>query len=205
MAARHKDSDRKGIMQETRQLLLSAAAEEFALHGFDKANVNRIAESAGFSIGTVYNYFPNKRELMFAFMDQTAQLHVDYIVDHVRKEQDVRRRVEVFFQRGFEFVESHLIQAKAIFSVLNGPDQEFKLRIFQGYQVLFQLLRDDILAAGMDQGIFRRVDPQETGNLLMLIYLGTGSQTGPQGQLWLDAAAVSDFVLHSLIKEDQSG
>jgi len=199
MTARYKSSERKGIMHETRQLLLRAAAEEFALHGFDKANVNRIAESAGFSIGTVYNYFPNKRELMFAFIDQTAQLHVDYIVEGVISEQDVRRRVEVFYQRGFRFVEDHLTQAKAIFSVLNGPDQEFKLRMFQGYQALFQLLRDDILAAGMDQGVFRRVDPQETANLLMLIYLGTGSQSGPEGNLWLDAATVADFVLHSLV------
>lgn len=205
MTARHKSTERKGIMQETRQLLLSAAAEEFALHGYDKANVNRIADSAGFSIGTVYNYFPSKRELMFAFINETAQLHVDYIVEGVISEQDIPRRLEIFFQRGFEFVESHLTLAKAIFSVLNGPDQEFKLRMFQGYQALFQLLRDDILAAGMHQGVFRQVDPQETANLLMLIYLGTGSQTGPEGQLWLDASKVADFVLHSLITEDQSG
>ena len=205
MIARHKDTERQGIMHETRQLILSAAAEEFSIHGFDKANVNRIAQSAGFSIGTVYNYFPSKRELMFAFIDQTAQLHVDYIVEGVIREQDIPTRLEIFFQRGFRFVEDHLIQAKAIFSVLNGPDQEFKLRMFQGYQALFQLLRDDILAAGMQQGVFRQVDPQETANLLMLIYLGTGSQTGPEGQLWLDAATVADFVLHSLTTEDQSG
>ena len=205
MIARHKVTERQGIMHETRQLILSAAAEEFSIHGFDKANVNRIAESAGFSIGTVYNYFPNKRELMFTFIDQTAQLHVDYIVEGVIREQDIPTRLEIFFQRGFRFVEDHLIQAKAIFSVLNGPDQEFKLRMFQGYQALFQLLRDDILAAGMQQGVFRQVDPQETANLLMLIYLGTGSQTGPEGQLWLDAATVADFVLHSLTTEDQSG
>ena len=164
MIARHKVTERQGIMHETRQLILSAAAEEFSIHGFDKANVNRIAESAGFSIGTVYNYFPNKRELMFAFIDQTAQLHVDYIVEGVIREQDIPTRLEIFFQRGFRFVEDHLIQAKAIFSVLNGPDQEFKLRMFQGYQALFQLLRDDILAAGMHQGVFRQVDPQETAN-----------------------------------------
>lgn len=205
MIARHKVTERQGIMHETRQLILSAAAEEFSIHGFDKANVNRIAESAGFSIGTVYNYFPSKRELMFAFIDQTAQLHVDYIVEGVIREQDIPTRLEIFFQRGFRFVEDHLIQAKAIFSVLNGPDQEFKLRMFQGYQALFQLLRDDILAAGMQQGVFRQVDPQETANLLMLIYLGTGSQTGPEGQLWLDATTVADFVLHSLTTEDQSG
>jgi len=75
MTARHKKIERKSVMQETRQRLLNAAAEEFAAQGYDKANVNRIAESAGFAIGTVYNYFPNKRELMYAFIDETARFH----------------------------------------------------------------------------------------------------------------------------------
>jgi len=198
MTARHKKIERKSVMQETRQRLLNAAAEEFAAQGYDKANVNRIAESAGFAIGTVYNYFPNKRELMYAFIDETARFHVDYILDRVRNEHDPSKRVKVFFQAGFAFVESHLTQAKAIFNVLNGPDQEFKLRMFQGYQGLFQLLSEEILIPGIDQGVFRQVDPQLTSNLLMLVYLGTGSQFSPQGKLWLEDSFVADFVLHSL-------
>ena len=198
MTARHKKIERKSVMQETRQSLLNAAAGEFAAQGYDKANVNRIAESAGFAIGTVYNYFPNKRELMYEFIDETARFHVDYILDRVRNEQDPSKRVEVFFQAGFAFVGNHLTQAKAIFNVLNGPDQEFKLRMFQGYQGLFQLLSEEILIPGIAQGVFRQVDPQLTSNLLMLVYLGTGSQFSPQGTLWLEDSFVADFVLHSL-------
>ena len=72
MAPRHRKAIRDDVMQETRQLLLEASAGEFARHGFDGANVNRIARAAGFSIGTVYNYFPSKQELMLAFIDETA-------------------------------------------------------------------------------------------------------------------------------------
>ncbi len=187
-------------MQETRRLLLEAAAEEFAQNGYNKANVNRIAEAAGFSIGTVYNYFPSKRDLMFAFIDETAQRHVDYVIDQVKLEKDPGKRLDAFFKAGFEFVETHTTQSRAIFNTLNGPDEEFKLRLFQGYQPLFQLLSDDVIGPGIAQGDFRKVDPVATSGLLMLIYLGTGSQFSPEGKLWMSPDQVADFVLHALRK-----
>jgi AcrR family transcriptional regulator len=201
--ARHKKTDRNQIMKETRQLLLDAAGEEFARVGFDKANVNRIAEAAGFAIGTFYNYFPSKRDLMLEFIDETAHLHVDFIAQRVRQEQDLSRRLEVFYESGFAFVETNIAQARAIFNTLNGPDEEFKLRLFQGYQPLFQLLGEDILGPGIAQGVFRPVDPGKTSGLLMLIYLGTGSQFNIEGRHWLDPLEVADFALHALRKKGE--
>ncbi len=195
---RHKEADRDQILKATRQALLAAAAEEFAREGYDRANVNRIAEAAGFSIGTVYNYFPSKRELMSAFIAETAQAHVAFMLKRVRQETEAERRLEAFYAAGFEFVHTHLTMARAIFNTLNGPDEDFRLQLFQAYQPLFQLLGEEILLPGADQGAFRELDPGSTAGLLMLIYLGTGSQLSPEGTHWLSAAQVADFVLHAL-------
>lgn len=201
--ARHKKGDRDEIMSGTRQQLLSAAAEEISREGYVGANVNRIAESAGFSIGTFYNYFPSKRELMLAFIDEMGQQHVDFIVGQVKQEEDPSQKMRAFFEAGFAFVEAKVTQARAIFNTLNGPDEEFKLRLYQIYQPLFQLLEDDILALGMEKGVFRQVDQDSTAGLVMLIYLGTGSQFSPKGNLWLEPAQVAGFVLHALRKENK--
>jgi AcrR family transcriptional regulator len=198
--ARHKKTDRNQIMKETRQLLLEAAGEEFARVGFNKANVNRIAEAAGFAIGTFYNYFPSKRDLMLEFIDQIAHMHVDFIAEKVREEEDLSQRLEAFYKAGFAFVETHLTQARAIFNTLNGPDEAFRIRLFQGYQPLFQLLSDDILSPGIAQGVFRTINLETTSGLLMMIYLGTGSQFNLEGKHWLDPIEVADFALHALRK-----
>ncbi len=198
MAARHKKDNRDQVMRETRQMLLQAAAEEFAREGYNGANVNRIANVAGYAIGTFYNYFPTKRELMLAFIDETGKMHVDFIMERVKQEIDPRRRMEAFYQAGFAFVEAHVTKSRAIFNTLNGPDEEFKLRLYQAYLPLFQMLGDDILRPGITQGIFREIEPESTAGLLMLIYLGTASQLGPEGKPWLDHKQVVDFVLHSL-------
>jgi AcrR family transcriptional regulator len=49
---------------ETRQRLLEAAARVFSEHGYAAGTTNRIAEAAGHSIGSLYQYFPNKDAIL---------------------------------------------------------------------------------------------------------------------------------------------
>ena len=49
---------------ETRQRLLDAAARVFSQYGYAAGTTNRIAEAAGHSIGSLYQYFPNKDAIL---------------------------------------------------------------------------------------------------------------------------------------------
>ncbi|MFD0852230.1 TetR family transcriptional regulator, partial [Actinomadura adrarensis] len=49
---------------ETRQRLLDAAARVFSEHGYSAGTTNRIAAAAGHSIGSLYQYFPNKDAIL---------------------------------------------------------------------------------------------------------------------------------------------
>jgi AcrR family transcriptional regulator len=199
---RHKDAERKQVMSETRQLLLDAASEEFAKEGFKGANINRISIAAGFAKGTVYNYFESKRALMLALIDEIAKGHLELMTQQVLKEDDPARRLELFFETGFAWVTDNLPQGRVLFSTLNGPDMEFKTRMYEAYLPMFQLVGQDILALGIEQGIFRNLEPVSTAGLIMTIYLGTGSQVNEQGEQWFPAAQVSDFILKSLQADD---
>jgi AcrR family transcriptional regulator len=198
MTPRYKKSVRKEAMQKTRRSLLRAAAEEFAQHGFSGANVNHIAAAAGFSIGTVYNYFPSKRELMSAFIDEFGQMHVNFIIQRVNQETDPSSRLRKFFEAGFEFVKTNFKESRSIFNILNGPDEEFRQRLFETYAPLFEVLNTSMLNPGIEQGHFRADIPASTSGLIMLIYLGTGSQLSPEGKHWIEDDEVADFILHAL-------
>jgi AcrR family transcriptional regulator len=54
----------------TVEAILEATAHILTEEGYHKANTNRIAERAGISIGSLYQYFPNKESLMAALMEQ---------------------------------------------------------------------------------------------------------------------------------------
>jgi AcrR family transcriptional regulator len=59
--------------EKTRQRILEAAAHVFAERGYVAGTTNRIAEQAGISIGSLYQYFPNKDAILRVLMDS----HVD--------------------------------------------------------------------------------------------------------------------------------
>jgi AcrR family transcriptional regulator len=52
----------------TRQRILTAAAHVFAEHGYAAGTTNRIAERARISIGSLYQYFPNKDAILAALL-----------------------------------------------------------------------------------------------------------------------------------------
>ena len=56
--------------------ILEATTRILTEEGYEKANTNRIAERAGGSIGSLYQYFPNKESLITALMVQ----HSDEII-----------------------------------------------------------------------------------------------------------------------------
>ena len=52
----------------TRERILVAAAHIFAEHGYAAGTTNRIAERARISIGSLYQYFPNKDAILAALL-----------------------------------------------------------------------------------------------------------------------------------------
>ncbi len=197
---RHKEAERKEVMNETRRLLLDAATAEFAREGYNGANINRISEAAGFAKGTIYNYFPSKRALMLALIDEIAASHHQSVAEQVQQDRDPVRCLQRFFHAGSEWIIHNLSRGKVMLTMLNGPDVEFKVRMWQGYQPMHQLLITDVLVPGMECGMFRQLDPGATAGLLMTLYLGIGSTVDEEGRSQLAPEWIADFVLDGLRK-----
>jgi AcrR family transcriptional regulator len=53
--------------------LIEATARILVREGFDKASTNRVAEEAGVSVGSLYQYFPSKESLVVAVMERHNQ------------------------------------------------------------------------------------------------------------------------------------
>jgi AcrR family transcriptional regulator len=74
LAHRPLTNPRKLAAQErsraTVDALVEATARILVREGFDRASTNRIAEKAGVSIGSLYQYFPTKEALVAAVADR---------------------------------------------------------------------------------------------------------------------------------------
>jgi AcrR family transcriptional regulator len=60
------------VKETTRGKLLTAAAQEFAQAGFERASVDAISLAAGYAKGTIYNYFPSKEDLFLAVVEEAS-------------------------------------------------------------------------------------------------------------------------------------
>jgi AcrR family transcriptional regulator len=60
--------------RETRQQIADSAMGLFVVHGFDKVTVSEIADHAGVSRMTVFNYFPRKEDIFFDRLEDGFQL-----------------------------------------------------------------------------------------------------------------------------------
>jgi AcrR family transcriptional regulator len=77
MVRRPLTNPRKTASQErsraTVAALVEATARILVREGFDKASTNRVADVAGVSVGSLYQYFPNKEALVAAVIDRHNQ------------------------------------------------------------------------------------------------------------------------------------
>ncbi|MFK0165587.1 TetR/AcrR family transcriptional regulator [Rhizobium sp. NPDC090279] len=64
--------------------IFEATIQVLSSDGLLRLNTTRIARRAGVSVGTLYQYFPNKQALLFAVMDQ----HLAMLADTIEKTCD---------------------------------------------------------------------------------------------------------------------
>lgn len=198
MTPRYKNENRLQLMRETRQRLIQAAVTEFANEGFDGASISRITQAAGVAAGTIYNYFPNKNELMLTLLGEIGAEHCSYIAEQIRQESDYVLRLKRLLAVAFDYVKANPNQARVLFASMQGVNRQFKTQLSQIYEPMMQLICEEILIPGMQQGVFQAADPVSTAIMIMTFYLGVGSTADENGVTPLDLDLVADFVLRAL-------
>lgn len=73
---------RSQAMVET---LLDATARVLTREGYDRASTNRIATTAGVSVGSLYQYFPNKEALVAALVARHNRQMLELLRDALRE------------------------------------------------------------------------------------------------------------------------
>ena len=125
MSLSHRTSDGKAVSNDIKsrreEEILEAASTLFAEQGYAKADTQALADRLGVGKGTLYRYFPSKRELFLAAVDRQVEQFHELVLTTIAEVEDplerVARAVEMyvqFFVERPEFVELS-IQERAYF------------------------------------------------------------------------------------------
>jgi len=135
--------------QETRTLLYETAIQLFAEKGFEHVSADEIADRAGVSRATVFNYFPSKFDFISAYGDDYRDTLLNYweTLSHLPP----LARLDTMCRFAAKEAERrrNLMDLLTVNTYMNGPDRSRaeRLRWARLYELLFQVI-DDAKRAG---------------------------------------------------------
>jgi AcrR family transcriptional regulator len=165
MPQKLRTNPRKSASQERSRLtvdaLLEATTRVLIKEGYDRASTNRIAEVAGVSIGSLYQYFPSKEALVAAVIDRHTRE-----ISEVTRQSLVKAAALPIEAAAREFVsvaiEGHRVNPK-LHGVLAeqiphvGRLENIEANVREGYALVRGYLeahRDEIDVADLDLAAF---------------------------------------------------
>lgn len=130
----------------TRAKLLAAARRLFASQGFEPTTIRDIAAEADIALGSFYNYFQTKEEVLAALLDAALTEQLELLILRQDQVDDVAERVSIAHR--------HLLAA-----VREDPDWGWLLlRLEVDHQIIDSALGQRAahdLREGIEQGRFR--------------------------------------------------
>lgn len=109
----HPNAPRKAPRQSRSQMtvnaILDATAHIFIANGYAKTNTNIIAEHAGVSIGSLYQYFPNKDALIEALHQRHVERMQKVVRQAMKEPIDFKNRNSLFSLIA-AIVKAHLLE-----------------------------------------------------------------------------------------------
>jgi len=86
----------------TYEAILEASAQVFTGLGYVRTTTNRIAERAGVSIGSLYQYFPNKDAILVALLERHMGTGPEILSGKIRPEMTLKEIMTVAIETAIE-------------------------------------------------------------------------------------------------------
>lgn len=206
-------SRKKRITAERRSQIMKAATEVFTQKGFAAATIPEIAGRASIAVGTVYLYFPNKRELFVSVIKniiinaplldliyRIPRENISFIFKHI-----IQNRLDLIESEEMSHIPSLVgevvrdAELKAVWS-----DRFFK-PLFTQFEGLFRAMQPPGKTPAMEPAVaVRAVGGFIIGFLLVKLLEG---DDGPLNELPQEKVAtdLAEFMLHGLTGSENKG
>ena len=84
-----------------RSRIREAAVRVFSREGFDRASVKAVAQEAGVAVGSIYNHFRDKDDLLISIFEEEFRQRLDLLEEMQRAKLPVRDQVERLLEEHF--------------------------------------------------------------------------------------------------------
>jgi AcrR family transcriptional regulator len=158
---------REGRIARRRDEILAAAARAFAEKGYTRTTMTEIAAAADLAEGTLYNYFPGKRDLWLAVAAET-EAPMEAVILAAGQIHDRASLVGVV-ERALDLSEARLALMRVVLSEAWVDDRLMQESVARRLGRIHRLLAAYI-AEQQAAGLIRPADPALTAQLIMGLF-----------------------------------
>lgn len=174
-------SKREANKERCRQDILDAARELFKAKGYECTTIEEVADLAGVSKATLYNYFSNKDSLLLGLIDQAASNLQEYIHNKLdQNDRSIDKLKQTMVRLVLDAMPYISISRRILWLDAKADSMMYKKTV--ALKQLFEGLIDEAKAEG---DIRKDFSTETIGDLLMGSYLVSQFQ-------WVDINTLSE-------------
>ncbi len=202
-----RETRKKEITTKRQRQILDAATEVFIRKGFSAATIPEIAREAGVAAGTIYLYYPNKRDLFIASIADMMVIPLVTIFNRASGSRFPATIKEVLIDR-LKFFQSDFLPK---FLFLIGEiqrDPDLKKMFVDKLIHPFITVMEGMYRQRIESGEFRQMDPALIVRMIGGMMIGTTllrgleEESSPLNRLPQEQVAdeIMNFILYGLMK-----
>jgi TetR/AcrR family fatty acid metabolism transcriptional regulator len=190
------------------ELIRQAAIRVFAREGFHRARMETIAHEAGVAVGTIYNYFENKRDVLLAVFEAEFEEQISFFERLRESGLSIPEQIAQILQGHFSLLRERAELAQVLLQERFNPGEGFKEKLSNFHYKVVERI-EALIREGIDQGWIRSCDPRIIAPALFAVVQSIGSwemvhsETVVEELFQTAPTELADFIWEGLRKGDK--
>jgi len=177
-----REERKERITKQRKEQILNAALGVFSRKGFGEATIPEIAREAGVATGTIYNYYPSKRELLVAIVtDFIITEPLMNLFKHAR-ESDFPTFIAAVINNRLDFLQEH--ETRRLLFLMSEIQRDPELKQLYVEQVIKPIMdmMEQFYEARVASGYFRPLNAAVVTRALGGMIMGLVILSGLEGE-----------------------
>lgn len=101
-------------MEDKKEIIRKAAVKVIAKDGFYNTKTSKIADQAGVAVGTIYNYFNSKDEILEYIFNVEFKKRINLLNELNDKDLPIKEKLKIFIENHFKEIRENLDTAQIL-------------------------------------------------------------------------------------------
>jgi len=142
------------MVKDKEAQIREAAIRVFSREGFHRARMETVAHEAGVAVGTIYNYFPGKKDVLVSIFETEMEERLAFFETLGESGRTIPEQLAALLEQHFSLLRGRTELSRVLLQEQFNPREGVKERFTAFHQRLFERI-EELIQSGVDGGWVR--------------------------------------------------